>query len=148
MANKPPSAFAPKTLAMFSLVDGFDLVAKAVVFLPLASMLLTDNLTLVLIHAYAWIIPSTLPYSRLIFFSRSLRRTGKIEKRFSTATKVPLWLATTAVSRTWPDLWKLRRVPLGTSSARAVTICRSERAHREERASPRKPKVWRESRSS
>ena len=53
MASRPASAFAPKTLAMFSLVDGFDLVANAVILLPLANVLLTDNLTSMLMQAYA-----------------------------------------------------------------------------------------------
>ena len=53
MLVRAGNTLAPNTFAMFSLVLGFDLVAKTMVFFPFAIMLLTENLTSVLIHAYA-----------------------------------------------------------------------------------------------
>lgn len=60
---------------------------------------------------------------------------------FSTRTVVPRCAAATERDLSSPEVSKSRRVPLGASEAVAVVIWRSERAQREERASPRKPKV-------
>ena len=115
--TRADKVFAPNTFAMFSRVATLDLVAKTTSFLPLATILLTENLTDVLMHAYACSTPKTFVYSRLMFFSNSRRRTGRFAKRASTMTVVPFWLAMTEVALNLPEVSNSSLVPLGTSWA-------------------------------
>ena len=97
---------------------------------------------------YACSSPRTLVYSRFMFLSSSFRRTGKVLNRFSDKTVVPFWAATTEILLSFPEISNSSFDPFGASSLVAVIIERIDRAHRELRASPRKPKVWTFSRSS
>ena len=56
--------------------------------------------------------------------------------------------ATVVVDLSFPELPNSSLLPLGASSAVAVTMWKSDRAHSEERASPRNPKVVTDSRSA
>src|SRR5215469_13306030 len=122
---------------MFSFVVGFVFVEKTTTFLVFPTVFLTLKRIPVLMQAYACSKLSTLPYSRLIFFSNSRRRTGNLWKRLPTDAVVPFCPATICVCFNFPDVSKSNLFAFGAWSAWAVMIWKFERAHSDERASPR-----------
>src|SRR4051812_42251324 len=101
----------------------------------------------VCIQAYCPRTPVTRFHSRLIFLSSSLLLTGRLLNRFSTVTVVPFCAATTDVPFSLPDTSNSSFVPFGALSGMHVMTVKFDRAQREDKASPRKPKVCRVVRS-
>jgi len=103
-------------------------------------------LTLVAIKPYAWMSPRHLVYSRLIFLTSSLLRTGIPSKRLLILTTVPLVIAVGVFDLIVPSEAYSTRTPVGDSPVDVVTV-RLASAQSDDRASPRKPNERTRSRS-
>lgn len=95
--------------------------------------------TLVAMSAYAWMRPMHFVYSRLMFLTNSLLRTGMPSNRLLILTMVPLVMGAGVLDLIVPSEVYSTRTPVGVFPVDVVTV-NVARAQSDDSASPRKPK--------